>query len=122
MTEVQTTTDYYNRHLQDCLNKYLKAFESDILHSDNPLNNGIIRRKIKFIKWILKEIKINEKISYETLITMVDTEIIIYKRKLQRASTRPTTFKVFDTIQNLEWLRNLLTSTHRRGFNDILIC
>jgi hypothetical protein len=114
------SNDYYNRHLQDCLTKYLKAFESDILHSDNPLQN--IKRKIKFIKWVLKEIKSNEKISYETLIIMVDTEIIIYKRKLQRASTRPMTFKVFDAIQHLEWLRTLLSSTRRRGFNDILIC
>jgi hypothetical protein len=71
---------------------------------------------------VLKEIKSNEKISYETLINMVDTEIIIYKRKLQRASTRPMTFKAFDAIQHLEWLRALLSSTHRRGFNDILIC
>ena len=112
----------YNKYLQDCLTKYLKTFENDIHSSHNPIYNAIINRKLKFIKWILKAIKSNENIPHEMLIIMVDTEIILYKRRLGRARTRPVTDKIFDAIQHLEWLRNLLTSTYRRGFNDILVC
>ena len=110
----------YNKHLQDCLSKYLKVFENDIHSSDNPVYNAIINRKLKFIKWILKAIKSNENIQYEMLIIMIDTEIILYKRRLGRARTRPMTDKAFDTIQHLEWLRNVLKSTHRNGFTAMI--
>ena len=44
----------YNKSLQDCLTKHLKIFEKDIHPSHNPVYNGIIKRKIRFIKWVLK--------------------------------------------------------------------
>jgi hypothetical protein len=52
---------------------------------------------------------------------MIDTEIIVYKRRLERARTRQMIVKAFDAIQHLEWLRNVIVSTHRKGFNDIWI-
>ena len=51
---------------------------------------------------------------------MIDTEIIVYKRRLERARTRPMTDKAIDAIQHLEWIRNVIVSIHRRGFNDIM--
>ena len=54
------------------------------------------------------------------LLIMIDTEIILYKRKLSQARTRTVTNKVFYAIGNLEWLRNIISTTHRSGFNDLL--
>ena len=51
---------------------------------------------------------------------MIDTEIIFYKRKLSEAKTRTVTNKVFYAIEHLEWLRNIVSTTHRSGFNDLL--
>jgi hypothetical protein len=59
-------------------------------------------------------------IPYDELTIMIDTEIIVYKRRLERARTRPMTDKAIDAIQHLEWVRNIIVSTHRKGFNDIL--
>ena len=47
----------YNKNLQECLNKHLKIFEKDMSPLHNPVYNAIIKRKIKFIKWILKTIE-----------------------------------------------------------------
>ena len=54
------------------------------------------------------------------LLIMIDTEIILYRRKLSEAKTRSLTNKAFDAIEHLEWLRNIVSSTHRSGFNDLL--
>ena len=55
------------------------------------------------------------------LVTMIDSEIIDFTREdLDRARTRPMTDKAFDTIQHLEWLRNVLKSTHRNGFTGMI--
>ena len=110
----------YNKGLQECLTKHLKIFEKDIHPSHNPVYSGMVKRKIKFIKWILKEIKSYPDVPFEALVTMIDSEIIDYKDKLHRARTRPTTDKAFDTIQHLEWLRNVLKSTHRNGFTGMI--
>jgi hypothetical protein len=115
MTAVQAFD--YTKGLQECLTKHLKIFENDFHPSHNPVYNAIIRRKIKFIKWILKAIETYPGIEFQVLVTMIDSEIIIYKEKLNHARTRPATDKAFDAIQHLEWLRNVLTSTHRSGFN-----
>ena len=73
----------YTKRLQECLTKHLKIFEKDIHPSHNTVYNAIIKRKIKFIKWILKAIKSYPDIEFELLITMIDSEIIICKDKLE---------------------------------------
>ena len=118
MTAVQAFD--YTKGLEECLNKHLKIFEKDIHPSHNPIYNAIIKRKIKFIKWILKAIETYPDIEFQILVTMIDNEIIIYKEKLNHARTRPATDKAFDAIQHLEWLRNVLKSTHRNGFTDMV--
>ena len=118
MTAVQAFD--YTKALQECLTKHLKIFENDIHPSHNLMSNGMVKRKIKFIKWILKAIETYPGMEFQVLVTMIDSEIIIYKEKLNQASTRPATDKAFDTIQHLEWLRNVLKSTHRNGFRDMV--
>ena len=44
------------------------------------------REKIRFIKWILKSIKLYPDIQVEVPLTMIDSEIIDYKDKLHRAN------------------------------------
>ena len=97
-----------------------EIFQKDINPLHNPVYNAIVSRKIKFIKWILKAIETYPDIEFQILVTMVDVEIIIYKDKLKRSKTRPATDKTFDAIQHLEWLRNLLKSTHKNGFIDTI--
>ena len=111
----------YNKNLENCLTKYLKVFKREVSPSHNPVYNSSIIKKVSFVKWILNTIKSNEIIPYETLIVMIDTEIIIYKRRLEKARTGLLTDKTYDAIQHLQWLRSLLTSTHRKGFNEILV-
>ena len=111
----------YNKSLQGCLIKHLKIFQRDISPLHNPVYNGIIKRKIKFIKWILEVIKTYLDIEFQVLVTMIDSEIIIFKNKLDKARTRPMTDKAFDAIQHLEWLKNLLKSTHKNGFREDMI-
>lgn len=118
MTAVQAFD--YTKGLQECPNKHLKIFEKTIHPSHNPIYNAIIKRKIKFIQWILEAIKSYPGIEFQILVTMIDNEIIIYKEKLNHARTRPATDKAFDAIQHLEWLRNVLNSTHRNGFTDVV--
>ena len=111
----------YNKSLQGCLIKHLKIFQRDISPLHNPVYNGIIKRKIKFIKWILEVIKTYPDIEFQVLVAMIDSEIIIFKNKLDKARTRPMTDKAFDAIQHLEWLKNLLKSTHKNGFREDMI-
>jgi hypothetical protein len=110
----------YNKGLRECLIKHLKIFQKDINPLHNPVYLGIIKRKIKFIKWILKAIETYPEIEFQVLVTMIDSEIIIYKEKLNHARTRPTTDKAFDAIQHLEWLRNMLKTTHSNGFREMI--
>ena len=119
MTAVQEFN--YNKCLQECLTNHLKIFEKDINPLHNPVYNAIIKRKIKFIKWILKTIDTYPDVEFQVLVTMIDSEIIIYKNELDKARTRPITDKAFDAIQHLEWLKNLLKSTHRNGFKEDMI-
>ena len=119
MTAVQAFD--YTKGLQECLTKHLNIFEKDIHPSHNPVYNAIVRRKIKFIKWILRTIETYPDIEFQVLVTMIDSEIIDYKDKLHRARTRPMTDKAFDAIQHLEWLRNVLKSTHKNGFREDMI-
>ena len=121
MPKTGVETSNYNKNLQNCLTNHLKIFEKEISPLHNPVYNSSINTKISFVKWILKTIKSDEKIPYETLVVMIDTEIIIYKTRLEKAKTRLITDKTYDAIQHLEWLRNLLASTHRSGFNEILL-
>ena len=51
---------------------------------------------------------------------MIETEIIILKRRLDDAIIERQSDKLFDSLQHLEWLRKIVTTTHRKGFNDIL--
>jgi len=118
-TALKITT--YNKNLENCLTKYMKVFKREVSPSRNPVYNSSITKKVSFVKWILKTIKSNEIIPYETLIVMIDTEIIVYKRRLEKSSTKLLADRTHDAIQHLQWLRSLLTSTHRKGFNEILV-
>ena len=73
-------TSNYNKNLQNCLSNHLKIFGKEISPLHNPDYNNSINKKIKFVKWILKAIKSDEKIPYETLVVMIDTEIILQTR------------------------------------------
>jgi len=95
----------YNKGIQECLNKHLKIFEKNNNPLHNPDYNEIIKRKIKFIKWILKTIETYPDIEFQVLVTMVDSKIIIYKNKLDKARTRPVTYRAFDVIRHLEWFK-----------------
>jgi hypothetical protein len=102
----------YTKALQECLNKHLKILEKDISPLHNPVYNAIVSRKIKFIKWILETIKTCPDIEFQMLVTMIDSEIIIYKDKLKRVRTRPVTdkaFDVFDILNGFEMCLNRLT-------------
>jgi hypothetical protein len=48
---------------------------------------------------------------------MIDIKTDKLKKELDRARIRTHTDRVYDSIQSLERLRNVLTSTHRSGFN-----
>jgi hypothetical protein len=56
------------------------------------------REKIRFIKWILKSIKLYPDIQFEVLLTIIDSEIIDYKDKLHRARIRPRTLPLINSI------------------------
>jgi len=111
----------YNKNLQECLIKHLKIFQKDISPLHNPVYNAIVKRKIKFIRWILETIETYPDIEFQVLVTMIDSETIIYKNKLDKARTRPMSDKAFDAIQHLEWLKNMLKSTHRNGFTEDMV-
>jgi hypothetical protein len=47
----------YNKDFKEYLTKHLKIFQKDMNPLHNPVYNAIVRRKIKFIKWILKTVE-----------------------------------------------------------------
>ena len=88
----------YHKFLQECLTKHLKILSKDTHPSHNSVHVGIIKRKIQIIKWILKVIKTYPDIEFQVLVTIIDSEIIIYNDKLKRARTKLHTDKAFDSI------------------------
>jgi hypothetical protein len=53
----------------------------------------------------------------QEILDMIDIKTDKLKKELDRARIRTHTDRVYDSIQSLETLRNVLTSTHRSGFN-----
>ena len=116
MTTVQEFD--YSKRIQVCFMKHLKIFQKEINPLHNPVCNAIAKRKMKFITWILKAIVTYPNIEFQIIISMIDSVIIIYENKLDKARTGPMTDKAFDAIRNLEWL-NLPKSTHRNDSGKV---
>ena len=119
MTAIIQTSNY-NKGLQNCLIKHLRILEYNIHSSRDAVFNHSINQKIRFVMWIIKILKSNKNICYDLLIIMIETEIIILKRRLDDAIIERQGVKLFDSLQHLERLRKIVTRTHRKGFNDIL--
>ena len=51
---------------------------------------------------------------------MIDLKIEARKKELANALTKSQEETISDSIKSLEWLRKIVESTSRLGFNDII--
>ena len=106
--------------LENSLTHQVKSLNADLHPSHNPVYLRSVRKKITFVKWILKEMK-SDNFTHQELLEMIDIKTDKLKKELDRAKIRTHTDRVYDSIQSLEWLRYLLTSTNRGVFGNLNI-
>ena len=63
----------------------------------------------------------SDSFTHQDLLDMIDIKTERFKKELDRAKTRTYTDRIYDSIQSLEWLRYLLTSTNRGAFGNLTI-
>jgi thiaminase len=68
---------------------------------------------------ILIAIKSGENFTHQELLEMIDIKTDKLKKELIGAKTRTYTDRIYDSIQSLEWLRYLLTSTNRGALGNL---
>ena len=106
--------------LEKSLRYQVQTLNADLHPSHNPVYLRSIKRKIRFVKWILKVMK-SDSFTHQDLLDMIDIKTDRLKKELDRAKTRTYTDRIYDSIQSLEWLRYLLTSTNRGAFGNLNI-
>jgi hypothetical protein len=106
--------------LEKSLWHQVKSPTADLYPSHNPVYNRSIKKKIRFVKWILKALK-SEDFTHQDLLDMIDIKIDKSKKELEHARIRTHIDRVYDSIQSLEWLRYLMTSTNRGAFGNLNI-
>ena len=106
--------------LEKSLTHQVKTLNADLHPSHNPVYLRSIKKKIRFVKWILKAMK-SDSFTHQELLDMIDIKTDKLKKELDRAKTRTYTDRIYDSIQSLEWLRYLLTSTNRGAFGNLSI-
>lgn len=107
--------------LEKILTHQVKSLNADLHSSHNPVYTRSIKKKMRFLKWILKAMKFDENFTHQELLEMIDIKTDKLKKELDRAKIRTHTDRVYDSIQSLEWLRYLLTSTNRGAFGNLNI-
>ena len=64
------------------------------------------------MEWILKLLKSNE-FTHGQLVEIIGIKMDKLKKELNKARVRTHTDRLYDSIQSLEWLRYVLSSTNR---------
>jgi len=106
--------------LKRVLNISIKNLKKDhTLLEDSPYGRSR-RKKIRYIKWILKLIKNPSDFTYQELLDVIDEKTEARKKALLNEITSTQKETTEDSIKSLEWLRNIIESTSRLGFNDIV--
>jgi hypothetical protein len=98
--------------LKTFLENQVKNLKNEIYPSHNPVFSKSIKKKIRFVEWILKLLKSNE-FTHAQLVEIIDIKMDKLKKELNRARVRTHTDRLYDSIQSLEWLRYVLSSTNR---------
>lgn len=106
--------------LENSLTHQVKSLNADLHPSHNPVYLRSIRKKIRFVKWILKVIK-SDGFTHQELLEMIDIKTDKLKKELDKARVRTHTDRGYDSIQSLEWLRYILTSANRGAFGNLNI-
>ena len=106
--------------LKRVLNITIKNLKKDYHLFEDSQCGRSIRKKIRYIKWILKLIKNPSDFTYQELLDMIDEKIEARKKDLIHEITNSQKETTEDSIKSLEWLRNIIESTSRLGFSDIV--
>lgn len=106
--------------LKRVLNITIKNLKKDYpLLEDSPYGRSI-RKKIRYIKWVLKLIKNPSDFTYQELLDIIDEKTKARKKDLINEITNSQKETTEDSIKSLEWLRNIVESTNKLGFSDIV--
>ena len=106
--------------LKRVLNITIKNLKKDHTLLEDSQYGRSIRKKIRYVKWILKLIKNPSDFTYHELLDIIDEKTEARKKDLLNEITNTQKETTEDSIKSLEWLRNIIESTSRLGFNDIV--
>ena len=106
--------------LKRVLNFTIKNLKKDHHLSDDCTYGRSQRKKIRYVKWILNLVRNPSDFTYHELLNMIDLKIEARKKDLANALTKSQEETISDSIKSLQWLRKIVESTSRLGFNDII--
>ena len=97
--------------LKKALNINIKNLRKDIHTSENSIDGRRNRKKIRYVKWILKLIKSERDFTYQELLEMVDLKTQAKKKDLNNALGKYQKANIEDSIKSMAWLRNMIEIT-----------
>jgi hypothetical protein len=106
--------------LKRVLNFTIKNLKKDHHLSDNSTYGRSQRKKIRYVKWILNLIRNPVDFTYCEILDMIDLKIEARKKDLVNTLAKNQKETIEDSIKGLGWLRKIVESTSRLGFNDII--
>jgi hypothetical protein len=106
--------------LKRVLNIAVKNLKKDIHTSEDSAYGRSNRKKIRYVRWILNLIKSEDDFTYQEFLDTIDLKIEARKKDLAKAWIKNPKETIEDSINNLAWLRNIIETTRKREFNDII--
>lgn len=106
------------RVLKKVLNMTVKNLKKDTVNSENDVYNRNIRKKIRFVKWIL-DLIISGDFTYQEIMDMIDLKTESRKKDRDNALGKSRKESIEDSINILAWIRNMITTTRVMSFTDI---
>ena len=101
--------------LKRFLENQVKNLKNEIHQSHNPVFSKSIKKKIRFVEWILKLIKSDEDFTYQELLDMIDLKTEAKEKDLANALGNNQKETIEDSIKSLGWLRNIIETTRGMG-------
>jgi hypothetical protein len=106
--------------LKRVLNFTIKNLKKDHHLSVDSRYGRSQRKKIRYVKWILNLIRNPSDLTYHELLDMIDLKIEARKKDLANTLAKNQKETIEDSIKSLGWLRNIIETTSKLGFNDII--
>ena len=106
--------------LKRVLNITIKNLRKDNHASEDSIRGRSNRKKIRYVKWILKLIKSEDDFTHQELLDMIDLKTEAREKDLANALGKNQKETIEDSIKSLAWLRNIIETSTKMGLRDTM--